>query len=144
MAANISPRFSGKAHIEASTVVTAANTAKDGTGTVNTIYTATTDGGLVRGVWAHPQGTNVATVCRLFFNNGGTNATATNNIPGPTYSLPATTLSETANTAMSPIFIAFPGALADIPATWKINVVLGTAVAAGWQFMVSGPNWSTA
>src|SRR4051812_4844089 len=74
----------------------AANTAKDGTGTVQTVGTAGLNGTWLAKIICKPAGTNVATVLRLFLNNGGSNATATNNIMIKEISLPAVTLSETA------------------------------------------------
>lgn len=134
MAANNSPIFSRLGDIQWNTAVTAANTAKDGTGTVTTIFTAdATEGGYVESIRINPAGTNVASVARIFFNNGSTNATAANNTYFDQVSLPATTNTETA--ALSTIEIPIRRAL---PAGYKINVTLGTAVAAGWCFTVTG------
>jgi hypothetical protein len=135
MAANNNPIFSRLGDIQwSSAAVTAANTAKDGTGTVTTIFTAdATEGGYVERIRVVPVGTNVATVARLFINNGSTNATPANNTYFDQISLPATTNTETA--ALSSIEFTIRAA---IPAGYKLNVVLGTAVAAGWAFTVIG------
>lgn len=111
--------------------ILAANTAKDGTGTVVTVFTAGADGAQVDGLNIMPLGTNVATVMRVFANNGMTNATAANNSFLFDVTLPATTNSETAG--LGNIFVPMDMRL---PAGAKINVTLGTAVAAG--FAVSG------
>lgn len=134
MAANTSPIYSLAPDIQWGVAITAANTAKDGTGTVNTIFTAdATNGGFVQGMRVVPIGTNIATVLRVFLNNGSTNATAANNAYFASITIPASTNSETASIAdyYIPLNIA-------LPAGYKINVVLGTAVAAGFICSVVG------
>ena len=105
-----------------------ANTAKDGTGTVLTIFTAdATNGGYVSKIRFRAAGTNVATVARVFINNGSTNATIANNILFDETTLTATTISEVAATALYelPLGIA-------IPAGYKLNITFGTTVSAGY------------
>lgn len=110
-----------------------ANTAKDGTGTVLTVFTAdATNGGFVPVVRVRPVGTNVATVMRVFINNGSTNATIANNILFLEVTCPATTVSEVAQQLPVDIPIGFA-----LPPGYKINVTVGTTVAAG--FAVSVP-----
>jgi hypothetical protein len=135
MSANTSPIFSKLGDIQwAPAPITAANTAKDGTGTVATAFTAdATNGGFVQKLIARPLGTNVATVLRVFLNNGSTNATAANNALIAEMTLPATTLSEV---AAQPDFI-LPLNLA-IPPGYKLNCTIGTAVAAGHQVTAFG------
>ncbi len=96
--ANQTPIYSRVGQIDwGAAAITAANTAKDGTGTVTTVFTAdATDGGFVNKVVFRAAGTNVDTVARLFINNGAVNTTAANNILYSEITLPATTLSETA------------------------------------------------
>lgn len=128
MAGNTAPIFTRVGDLQWAVAITAANTAKDGTGTVTTVFTAdATNGGFVRSVRAKPAGTNVASVLRVFVNNGLTNATPANNWYHEDISLPATTISEVAGqpTVEIPLNIA-------IPPGYKLNVTLGTAVAAGW------------
>lgn len=143
MAANTIPIYSRLGDIQWG-VVTTANTAKDGTGTVVTIFTAdATNGGRVEKIRARPTGTNTASVLRVFINNGATNATATNNTLFAEASLPGTTLSEVAalalvelpNTALVSDGTAFPLVL---PAGYKINITIGTTVAAGWAVTAVG------
>lgn len=128
MATNTDPIFTGAPLNPFAPIVTAANTAMDGTGTVTTLFTAGTDGGFVGMIKLKPTGTNVASVARFFGNNGSTNATATNNWFLGEVTLPATTASATAALIelALPVFQGFQNG-------YKINMTLGTAVAAGWQ-----------
>lgn len=139
MAANSTPIFSKVGSVQWGTILT-ANTAKDGTGTVVTIFTAdATNGGRVDRVRAKALGTNVATVLRIFINNGSSNATPANNILYAEATLPITTLSEVA---------AIP--VVEIPTTtdfgfplvldpgFKLNITIGTTVAAGYAVTAVG------
>lgn len=111
--------------------ITAANTAKDGTGTTLVVVTAdAVEGGYFMGLTCEPAGTNVATVCRVFLNNGSTPATAANNTLIGQISLPATTLSETSTATMQSVDRIFNRPL---PPGYRIYVCLATAVAAGWH-----------
>jgi hypothetical protein len=94
------------------------------------VFTAGTDGARIERLKFTAGGTNVASVARIFVNNGATNATATNNTFIGEITLPATTATAVAST-VSPEYV-FPGGALAIPATWKVYVGLGTAVAAGW------------
>src|SRR5438045_5071018 len=98
MTANNNPIFTRTADLQWSgSALTAANSAKDGTGTVATAFTAdASEGGFVTKLVARAAGTNVASVLRIFINNGSTNATAANNIMFTEMTLPATALSEVA------------------------------------------------
>lgn len=114
--------------------ITAANTAADGTGTVTTVFTAdVTNGGRVERLRFQPLGTNVATVARVFVNNGSTNTVAANNTMVAEITLPATTVTQVAAQTPQDLpnateLFAFPVVL---PPGYKINVTLGTAIAAG-------------
>jgi hypothetical protein len=138
MVANTSPIFIDTPNIGGigNAAITAANTAKDGTGTVTTVFTAGADGAFVQKLRARPIGTNVATVMRIFINNGSATSTATNNILYDEITLPATTLSEVAALALYelPLNIA-------LPAGYKLTVTLGTAVAAGYFVSVVGGDY---
>jgi hypothetical protein len=126
MPLNTSPIYSA-APIVTWGVVATANTAKDGTGTVVTVFTAdATNGGRVEKLKVCARGTNVATVLRVFINNGSTNATADNNTLYSETTIAATTLSEVA--ALADTEIALNLAL---PAGYKLNITIGTTVAAG-------------
>ncbi len=122
-----------------------ANTAKDGTGTVTFIQTNT--GGTLAdlvapaaGLWVDqivvvPNGTNVATVMRLFANNGATNATAANNELIDNVTCPATTNSEVA--ALQPVVFVVKKLF---PSGTKFFYTIGTAVAAGFSVTLFGGN----
>ena len=105
---------------------TAANTALDGTGAVETIHTAGANGSRVNRVRVVHRGSNVATVMRFFVNNTLTNATPANNTLVGEVTVPANTLSQVAASAFLDVFLNVvlkPG--------YKLNYTIGTAVAAG-------------
>jgi hypothetical protein len=134
MPANNNPIFSKRGAIQwAPAALITANIAKDGTGTVATVFTAGVEGNFLQRLVARSTGTNIATVLRVFINNGLTNATPANNILIAELTLPSTTLSEIA--AQSSFEIALNFAL---PAGFKINCSLGTAVAAGYALTIIG------
>jgi hypothetical protein len=137
MAQNTAPIFAAIPKINWAAGVTAANTAKDGTGTVDTVFTADAlDGSYVLKLVARPKGTNVASVLRVFINNGSANTTAANNVLFAELSLPATTLSEVAALSGVELPLNIP-----MPIGYKLNVTLGTAVAAGWAVTVIGGDY---
>lgn len=81
-----------------------------------------------------PIGTNVATAARAFLNNGQTAATAANNTYIDDVTLAASTLSEVATMASTDMTLDIV-----IPPFHKINITLGTAVAAGYSvYAVAG------
>lgn len=134
MAANTAPIFSIAGDIEwGATALTTQNTAKDGTGTVLTVFTADVDGSFVQRIRFRAAGTNIATVARVFINNGSTNATAANNILYDEITLAATTLSEVAAQPVYELPLNFA-----LPSGYKLNVTLGTTVAAGYYVSVIG------
>ena len=135
MPASISPIFSRLADIQwGVAALLTANTAKDGTGTVTTVFTAdATNGGFVQRLVARPIGTNVATVLRVFVNNGSTNVTVANNSLIAEITLAATTLSEVAAQPDYVLSLNFA-----LPAGYKLNCTVGTTVAAGYQLSVIG------
>jgi len=131
-APNISPIYSRVAQINWGSVA-AANAALDGTGTVVTVFTAdATNGGRVEKVRILHLGTNIATVLRLFINDGlGT--TAVHNSLYAEITVPANTISQVA--ASVPQEIALPLVL---PPGYKLNVTVGTTIAAGVQVSAPG------
>jgi len=135
MAANTSPIFTLAPDIQwGAAAITTANTAKDGTGTVVTVFTAdATNGGFVNRLIARAIGTNVATVLRVFLNNGSSAATPANNVLVAEMTLPATTVSEV---AAQPAY-ELPLNMA-LPAGYKLNCTIGTTVAAGYMLSVIG------
>ncbi len=138
MTANTNPIFGRTPQVEwGGAAITAANTAKDGTGTVTTVFTAdATEGSFLQKIVARAAGTNVASVLRVFINNGSTNATAANNTLFTEITLPATTLSEVSS--LVPLEIPMNIGL---PAGYNINVVIGTAVAAGYYVSAVGSKY---
>ncbi|BBB61927.1 hypothetical protein UNDKW_3654 [Undibacterium sp. KW1] len=129
MAANISPIFPLTPKVWISALITAANTNKDGTGTVVQISSpAGPNGAFVESVEAIPIGTNNASVLRVFLNNGSSTSSAANNILWEEVSLPATVLTEVA--AQAKVVIPLNRA---IPAGYTLYATMGTAVAAGWR-----------
>jgi hypothetical protein len=113
-----------------------ANTAVDGTGTVLTVFTAGANGSYVNQLVIRPAGTNIATVIRVFINNGSTNATVANNSLFSEVTLPISTASAVA--ALQGVSVPLNFAL---PAGYKINVTLGTTVAAGYIPTVQGGDY---
>ncbi len=92
------------------------------------IFTSdTTNGSFIQKLKFKALGTNVATVARIYVNNGGTKTVANNNILIGEVSLPATTATQTAST----VDIEYPLNFALNPG-FTILAGLGTGVAAGW------------
>lgn len=136
MAANTTPRFPLTPNFDFAAPLATANTAMDGTGTVSTAFTAGTDGARVDYIKFKPVGTNVASVARIFVNNGSTNATATNNVLIGEVTLPATTASAVAT--LGEIVYSID---TDLDGGFKLLVTIGTTVASGWQPSVSARNY---
>lgn len=128
MAANISPIFSRLPDVQWIGAVATANTTKDLTsGTIYLIWTAdATNGGRLEKLKIRALGTNVATVLRMWLNNGSTTATAANNTLYMEATIAATTVSEVAALADNEISLGL-----SVPAGYRVYVTIGTAVAAG-------------
>lgn len=128
MAANTNPISPGKvADGWNASNITAANTALDGTGTVETLFTAdATNGSRVNKIKITHRGSNVATVMRFFKNNGSTNATAANNVLLAEVTVAANTLSQVAASTSYEVSLNCV-----LKPSYKINYCIGTAVAAG-------------
>lgn len=145
MPANTTPIFPLTPDIQWGKLTT-ANTAKDGTGTVVTVFTAGANGSKIDQIKVRALGTNVATVLRLFVNNGNANTVADNNSLIHEVTIPATTLSEVAALADTDITItknttetAVP--IPYLPAGYKLNATIGTTIAAGIQITVHGADY---
>jgi len=113
-----------------------ASTTMDGTGFTTTVFTAGANGSYVQRLIARPVGTNVASVLRVFLNNGSSAATQSNNCLIAEAALPSTSLSQTG--MMSPVELPLNFAL---PAGYKIMVAIGTTVAAGYRVSVIGGDY---
>jgi hypothetical protein len=110
-------------------LVTAAANDYTGAGANNAlVFTAdVTNGSFVQRLRFKAGGTNIASVARIFLNNGAAPTTATNNVFYGEVSLPATTAIATAAT----VEVDYPLGFA-LPPGFRIYFGLGTAVAAGW------------
>ena len=87
----------------------------------------TTNGGYIQRLRFKATGTVVASVARIYINNGSVNTTATNNQFSGEQSLPAVTAINTSATSD----IDYPMGFAIDPG-FRIYVGLGTTVAASW------------
>lgn len=126
--------------------VTTANTAKDGTGTVVTVFTAGVNGSKIDAIHVRALGTNIATALRFFVNNGLTNATPANNTLAHEVTATATTLSEVAALTDIDVTIVVNSTetvcpISYLPPGYKINVTVGTTIAAGLQVTVFGADY---
>lgn len=141
MAANTSPIYSKAGSVSnnnatgMNALVTAAANDYTGAGANNSlIFTSdATNGSFVQRIRFKAGGTNIASVARIFINNGAAPTTASNNVFYGEISLPATTLIATAATAELDYPLGFA-----LPAGFRIYFGLGTAVAAGWVATVIG------
>lgn len=137
MPANTSPIFSIAPRTTwGTTAITTANTAKDGTGTVLSVFTAGFNGSYVQRIRFRPSGTAVQTVARVFINNGSSNSTPSNNILWDEITLAAISISE--NTAQTTFEIPLNFGL---PAGYVLNVTIGTSVAAGYYVSTIGGDY---
>lgn len=126
------PIFVNVPKVYSSNTITAANVSKDlSTGTIPPpVFQAnTTNGSFLDHIRAKPLGGQIASVARVFWNNGQATTTAINNAMITEISLPAITGTETA--AQIDIVIPVKEAL---PPSANVYVLLGTAVANGWVF----------
>ncbi len=118
--------------------VTAANTATDGTGTLATdimlLATAGSEGRRIDSVLAVPLGTNVATVLRIFLNNGSANTTPANNTLVKEFALPSSLASSVVENGQS--FEIHLGL--SIDPGYRLLACVATVVAAGWQLTSKG------
>ena len=142
MGKNVNPRYTNVGDPTSNATLTTSGTfglvmttaAADFTGisaNYQLCFTAnSTNGSRIIGVHLEPIGTNVASVARIYVNNGATNGTAANNQLIGQVSLPTTTTSNTAAFGSSDFY--FAGGALDLPASYRVYVGLGTTVAAGW------------
>ena len=137
MAANTSPIFVRALRNSYITTGTSANTLFDGTGTVATVFTAdATNGSKIETVTLANMGTNVATVIRFFVNNGSTNTTAANN--SLVYEVTWATYAASQVAATTPVTW---NANLYLPANYKLNVTIGTAIASGVMVNAQGGDY---
>lgn len=143
MAINRAPAFPKEANTGVNNSTTMGPTltaaAADFTGvSANNVlsFTAGADNSILYGLDFSAIGTNVATVVRIYLNNGGVNTTATNNELIGQVSLPATTTSAVAALPVVPWYYGFK-----VKTGFRIYVGLGTAVAAGWVASQKSDNY---
>jgi hypothetical protein len=139
MAMNTAPVFGAAPMVnwDAAGALTAANTNMDGTGTLQTVFTAGADGAFLEKIVARTAGTNVASVLRIFVNNGGSNAVAANNKLVAEMSLPATTATSAAAQQDYEKIMNLR-----VPGGYRVMVCIGTAVAAGWHISGHGASYT--
>lgn len=136
MASNTTPIFVGTPRNSYISTGTSANTNFDGTGTVATVFTAGANGSKVETVTLQNMGTNIATVVRFFINNGSANSVAANN----SLVYEATWATNTASQVAASIPVVW-GANLYLPASYKLNVTIGTAVASGIMVGAQGGDY---
>jgi hypothetical protein len=115
------------------------NTAKDGTGTnpyALPVFTAGSNGSFVQRIRFRAAGTNVATVARIFINDGEDQTLAVNNVLFDEITLAATTLSEVSALATYELPLNLV-----LPASYKLLVTLGTSVTGGYYVSVIGGDY---
>lgn len=118
-------------------VLTTASTTKDGTSGATQVFLAGANGSRLKFLELHAIGTNVASLVRVFLNNGSAIGTAGNNQLIGELALPASTLSESALTG-PPMILPFNR---EIPAGFKVYICVATAVAAGWAASLWGEDF---
>jgi len=128
--------FVSGAAANAATAGVTANTTKDlSSGTIyGPIFTGkAVDGSRLDFIKVRALGTNVATVVRVWINNGSVTTTAANNALYLERTISATTVSETAEQPdiILPLNIS-------LPAGYRIYATFGTAVAAGFHLTAVG------
>ena len=136
MAGNTNPIFSKVGDIQwGSTPLLTSNATTDlTTGTSYLIYTAdATNGGYVQKIRFRSLGTNVATVVRVWINNGSTTGTASNNTLYDELSLASSTASTTSALAVYELPLNFA-----LPPSYRLYCTLGTTVAVGYDATVIG------
>lgn len=136
MAGNTAPIWTKVGDIQwnDSPILTANATTDLTSGTISLIFTAdATNGGYIQKLRFRSLGTNIATVARIWINNGGDTATSANNTLWDEVSLAISTASTT--TALS--VYETPMNLA-LPPGYAIYVTLGTTVAAGYDCIAIG------
>jgi hypothetical protein len=134
MSANTTPIFLRAPSVQWVSTGTSANTNLDGTGTVATVFTAdATNGSKIEKIKLKHLGSNVATVVRLFINNGSSNGTAANNSLYKEVAMASNSVSQTAESTEAEILVDLV-----LPAGYKLNCTTGTAIASGIQVTAVG------
>jgi len=137
MPANTSPIFSIAGDAQWSASMTAFNTTTDLTsGTIYLVFTAGSNGSYVQKIRFRHQGTNSATVVRVFINNGGATGTATNNALWDEITVAANTLVQNAASINYELPLGFA-----LPAGYRIYCTFGTSTTGGILATVIGGDY---
>lgn len=138
MAANNKPIFGLTPNVgPMNALIKTADNVYDGNGAnTTTIFTAGSNGAYIERVRFKALGTNVATVARIWINNGSAYTTIANNELYDEITLPGTTASATAAIALQELPLGFA-----IPSGYRIAVGLGTTVASGYHCTVVGMDY---
>lgn len=141
MALNTNPIYSGVGDIQWTVVQTAVNASYDATAANAAIaFSASISGSFVQRIRFKASGSTTATAARVFINNGATSASAANNVLFDEITLPLTSATQTAATAVYelPMNIA-------LPAGYRILTTLTTAQSAGggWYAAAVGGSYIT-
>ena len=136
MAANTSAIFTAVPNTSIGTAMLTGTNTYTGTSGTTVLFTAGTNGSYVQKIVLEAQGTNIASVIRIFVNNGSTSGTATNNSLFTQFTLPATTATATAATQHIEIPLNI-----QLAASYTIIGVLATTVASGWTPTTIGGNY---
>jgi hypothetical protein len=127
------PEFTATPNKGTPASLTAANTSKDGTGATGRalVFTASTGkGSLLPSIRCHPKGANVATLIRVFKNNGSDPEVASNNILIRERAIATSALSEAAENAIYDIALNLV-LKGDASTPERVYVTLATGVATG-------------
>ena len=138
MSANIDPIFPVTPNFGKANTVATANTSKTAaSGTVyGPIFTAGANGARLDFIRIRHLGTNIATVLRVFINNGSDVTTAANNVLYTELTIAANTVSEVAQAIEYEITMDIA-----LPATYRVYVTTGTTIAAGLDVSAVGGNY---
>jgi hypothetical protein len=136
MAQNTSPIFTQTPRLGFATVAT-ANTSFDMiTGESASLFVAGPSGSYVSKIRLKPSGSTVASVFRVFLNNGGSTTVAANNMLYAELSVPAITAIQTLaqNDFELPLNIA-------IPASYILYGTTGTSLGGGYDVVTVGGDY---
>ena len=139
MPANTSPIFTLTPSVEWTSNVIVANTGNLSAGTSYVVFTAGANGSYVQKIRFRHQSNNtnnVATVARVFINNGGVTSTPTNNTIWDEITIAANTASQTAASTNYELPLNFA-----LPAGYSIYCTIGTLLAGGLQVTVIGGDY---
>jgi len=106
------------------------------TGTTYSVFTGGTNGSYVQKIRFRHQGTNSATVVRVFINNGGVTTTASNNTLYDEITLAANTIVQNAASINYELPLGFA-----LPAGYRIYCTFGTSTTGGIIATVIGGDY---